>query len=57
MEENKKKLSIAQLTSAIATYVAEAKVSVATFSETRANSVGLLDTIGKIFNITTNFVD
>ena len=51
------KLSIAQLTSAIATYVAEAKVSVATFSETRANSVGLLDTIGKIFNITTNFVD
>ena len=51
------KLSLQQLTSVIATYVARNKISVATFSETRDNSVGLLDTIGKIFTITHNYVD
>lgn len=51
------KLSIAQLTSALAQYVTENKVSLASFNATRDNTVGLLDTIGKIFTITTNFVD
>lgn len=51
------KLSIAQLTIALATYVTENKVSLASFSATRDNTVGLLDTIGKIFTIETNFVD
>ena len=51
------KLSIAQLTSTLTQYVSENKVSLATFNATRENTVGLLDTIGKIFTITTNFVD
>ncbi|MBO7731122.1 MAG: hypothetical protein J6S67_01165 [Methanobrevibacter sp.] len=51
------KLSIAQLSSVLASYVDENKISVASFSETRNNTVGLLDKIGKIFTITTNFVD
>ena len=51
------KLSLPQLTSVLASYVVENKISVASFSETRDNTVGLLDTIGKIFTITTNFVD
>ena len=51
------KLSIAQLTSTLTQYVTENKVSLATFNATRDNTVGLLDTIGKIFTITTNFVD
>lgn len=51
------KLNAKLLQSVLATYVDENKISVATFSETRANSVGLLDTIGKIFTITHNYVD
>ena len=51
------KLSIAQLSSVLASYVDENKISVATFSATRDNSVGLLDKISKIFTITTNYVD
>ena len=51
------KLSIKNLASVIATYVDENKVSGATFQETRNNTVGLLDTIGKIFTITHNYVD
>ena len=51
------KLSYAQLKSVIATYVNENKISVDTFSETRANTIGLLDTIGKIFFIPSTFVD
>ena len=51
------KLSLAQLKSVMATYVAENKISVDTFSETRNNSVSLLDTIGKIFTIPSNIVD
>ena len=42
------KLSIKNLASVIATYVDEQKISVDTFQETRNNTVGLLDTIGKI---------
>ena len=51
------KLSIKQLTEVLSDYVKENKISVATFTETRDNSVGLLDKIGKIFTITHNFVD
>ena len=51
------KLSLKQLASVVATYVDENKISVASFVETRDNTVGLLDTIGKIFTITTNYVD
>ena len=51
------KLSIKQLTEVLTAYVQENKISVATFTETRDNSVGLLDKIGKIFTITHNFVD
>jgi len=51
------KLSIKNLASVIATYVDENKISVANFQETRNNTVGLLDTIGKIFTITHNYVD
>ena len=51
------KLSIAELKSVIATYVAEAKISVESFSETRANSVGLLDVLGKIYTNWQNYGD
>ena len=51
------KLSLVQLKNAIATYVDENKISVDTFTATRNNTVGLLDTIGKIFTIPSNFVD
>ena len=51
------KLSIKQLSVVLAAYVDENKISVSSFAETRANTVGLLDTIGKIYTITTNFVD
>lgn len=51
------KLSLVQLRSAIATYVAENKISVDTFSVTRDNTVGLLDAIGKIYTIPSNYVD
>ena len=51
------KLSYAQLKSVIVSYVDDNKISVDTFAETRNNTVGLLDTIGKIFTIPSNFVD
>lgn len=51
------KLSLAQLSSVVASYVASNKISVATFEETRANTVGLLDKIGKIFTIDTSYED
>ena len=51
------KLSIKQLAGVLSTYVQSNKVSYASFVESRDNIVGLLDTIGKIFTITTNFVD
>lgn len=43
------KLSIAQLKAAVASYVDENKISVDSFTETRDNSVGLLDVLGKIY--------
>lgn len=51
------KLSIVQLKSVVASYVAANKISVESFSETRANSVGLLDTLGKIYTLWQNYGD
>ncbi len=51
------KLSIAQLTSVVSNYVASNKISVESFSETRANSIGLLDTLGKIYTLWQNYGD
>ena len=51
------KLSIVQLTAVLAAFVTENKISNDSFASTKDNSVELLDTIGKIFTITTNFVD
>ena len=51
------KLSIAQLTSLVATYVAGNKIAVDSYSETRDNSVKLLDVLGKIYTIWQNFGD
>lgn len=51
------KLSIAQLTSLVATYVAGNKIAVDSFSETRDNSVKLLDVLGKIYTIWQNYGD
>ena len=51
------KLSIAELKSVIATYVADNKIGVNSFSETRANSVGLLDVLGKIYTNWQNYGD
>lgn len=43
------KLSIAELKSVVASYVDENNISVDSFIETRSNSVGLLDVLGKIY--------
>ena len=51
------KLSIKQLTAFVALYVAENKIGVDSFSETRANSVGLLDVLGKIYTNWQNYGD
>lgn len=51
------KLSIAQLNSVVANYVASNKIAVESFSETRANSVALLDTLGKIYTLWQNYGD
>ena len=51
------KLSLAELKSAVASYVGSNKVAYASFSETRNNIVGLLDKIGKIVQLDTSFFD
>lgn len=51
------KLSIAQLTAVVHNYVDSNKISVESFSETRANSVGLLDTLGKIYTLWQSYGD
>ena len=51
------KLSIAQLKSVVASYVTSNKISVDSFSATRDNSVGLLDTLGKIYTLWQNYGD
>ena len=51
------KLSITLLKSVVASYVAANKIGVDSFSETRANSVGLLDVLGKIYTNWQNYGD
>ena len=51
------KLSLAELKSAVASYVDSNKVAYASFTETRNNIVGLLDKIGKIVQLDTSFFD
>ena len=51
------KLSLAELQSAVASYVSTSKVAYNTFSDTRNNIVGLLDKIGKIVQLDTSFFD
>lgn len=51
------KLTLDALKSVVASYVDSNKISLETFVETRANSVGLLDTIAKIFTIESRYVD
>ena len=49
--------SLDTLKSAIATYVASAKIDLDTLSVTKDNIVGLVDTIGKIFTLQHNVYD
>ena len=51
------KLSIALLKSVVASYVTSNKISVDSFSATRDNSVGLLDTLGKSYTLWQNYGD
>ena len=51
------KLSIAQLSAVVHAYVTSNKIAVDSFSETRNNSVGLLDTLGKIYTNWQNYGD
>lgn len=51
------KYSIEAIKAAVALYVASNKISVESFSDTRANSVGLLDTLGKIYTLWQNYQD
>ena len=51
------KLSIAELKSIVASYVDENNISVDSFTETRNNSVGLLDTLGKVYTNWQNYGD
>lgn len=51
------KLSIAQLKSFVASYIDDQKISVGSFTETRDNTVGLLDTLGKIYTNWQNYGD
>lgn len=51
------KLSLTELKDIVATYCDENNISVDSFIETRNNSVGLLDTLGKIYTIFQNYKD
>lgn len=51
------KLSIASLTNVVHNYVNSNKIAVDSFSETRDNSVALLDTLGKIYTNWQNYGD
>ena len=50
------KMSYAELKDYVASVVTLAKLSNASFVETRDNTVGLLDKIGKIVTLDTNFI-
>ena len=51
------KLSLAELKTAVASYVDSSKIANNSFSATRNNIVGLLDKIGKIVQLDTTFFD
>ena len=51
------KLSITELKSVVSLYVASNKIGVDSFTETRDNSVGLLDTLGKIYTLVQTYGD
>ena len=51
------KLSLTELKTAVASYVASSKVSVDSYSITRDNIVGLVDKIAKIFTLDTDYAD
>ena len=51
------KLSIAELKSVVALYVATNKIGVDSFTETRDHTVGLLDVLGKIYTNWQNYAD
>ena len=51
------KLSLAELKTAVASYVDASKIAVNSFSATYNNVVGLLDQIGKIVTLDTGFFD
>ena len=51
------KLSKVQLKSVVASYVDSNKISVDSYSATYDNTVGLLDTLGKIFTVWQNYGD
>ena len=51
------KLSIVQLKSVVHNYVASNKISVDSFTESRDNSVALLDTLGKIYTLWQTYGD
>ena len=51
------KLSLEQLEAVIANFVDEEKISNPTFTATKDNLVGLLDKVGKIFTLDTNYID
>lgn len=51
------KLSLAELKTAVASYVSSSKVSVDSYTITRDNIVGLVDKIAKIFTLDTNYAD
>ena len=51
------KLSLTQLKAVVHSYVDSNKISVDTFTETRNNTAGLLDTLGKIYTNWQNYND
>ena len=51
------KLSIVQLKSVVHNYVVSNKISVDSFTESRDNSVALLDTLGKIYTLWQTYGD
>ena len=51
------KLALSLLATFVASYVSQSKIAVDSYTETRDNSVGLLDTLGKIYTNWQNYKD
>lgn len=51
------KLSYTELKAIVSSYVSANKIAVATFTATKDNLVGLLDKVGKILTLDTNYMD